>query len=92
MNEQLIKKVDLKIKEELRKVDELELKNSEKVLNAFIKEQVAETDFNATTGYGYNDIGRDKIEKIYADIFKAESALVRNQLLFLLFFVQVIPF
>ncbi len=79
MNEQLIKKVDLKIKEELRKVDELELKNSEKVLNAFIKEQVAETDFNATTGYGYNDIGRDKIEKIYADIFKAESALVRNQ-------------
>ena len=79
MNEELIKKVDLKIKEELEKVDNLERINSEKVLNAFIKEQVAETDFNATTGYGYNDLGRDKIEKIYADIFKAESALVRNQ-------------
>ena len=39
--------------------------NSEKVLNAFIKEQVAETDFFATTGYGYNDLGRDKIERIY---------------------------
>ena len=79
MSEDLIKKIDLKIKDELSKVDELERINSEKVLSAFIKEQVAETDFNSTTGYGYNDVGRDKIEKIYADIFKAESALVRNQ-------------
>lgn len=79
MNEELIKKIDLKIKDELNKVDELERINSEKVLTAFIKEQIAETDFNSTTGYGYNDIGRDKIEKIYSDIFKAESALVRNQ-------------
>lgn len=79
MSEELIKKIDLKIKDELSKVDELERINSEKVLSAFIKEQVAETDFNSTTGYGYNDVGRDKIEKIYADIFKTESALVRNQ-------------
>ena len=79
MSEDLIKKIDLKIKEELSKVDNLERINSEKVLNAFIKEQVAETDFNATTGYGYNDVGRDKIEKIYSDIFKSEDALVRNQ-------------
>ena len=79
MNEELIKKFDFKIKEELEKVDDLERINSEKVLNAFLKEQVLETDFNATTGYGYNDAGRDKIEKIYADIFKAEEALVRNQ-------------
>src|SRR5699024_10554273 len=78
-SEELIKKIDLKIKDELSKVDELERINSEKVLSAFIKEQVAETDFNSTTGYGYNDVGRDKIEKIYADIFKAESTLVRNQ-------------
>ena len=63
MFEELIKKIDLKIKDELNKIDELERVNSEKVLNAFIKEQVAETDFNATTGYGYNDVGRDKIEK-----------------------------
>lgn len=79
MSEDLIKKIDLKIKDELSKVDELERINSEKVLSAFIKEEVAETDFNSTTGYGYNDVGRDKIEKIYADIFIAESALVRNQ-------------
>ncbi len=79
MSEELIKKVDLKIKDELNKIDELERINSEKVLNAFIKEQVAETDFNATTGYGYNDVGRDKLERIYSDIFKSEDALVRNQ-------------
>ena len=79
MSEELIKKIDLKIKDELSKIDDLERVNSEKVLNAFIKEQVAETDFNATTGYGYNDVGRDKIEKIYSDIFKSEDALVRNQ-------------
>ena len=79
MSEELIKKVDFKIKDELEKIDELERRNSEKVLKAFLKEQVAETDFNATTGYGYNDLGRDKIEKIYADIFKSEDALVRNQ-------------
>ena len=79
MREELIKKVDLKIKDELSKIDDLERVNSEKVLNSFIKMQVAETDFNATTGYGYNDLGRDKIEKIYSDIFKSEDALVRNQ-------------
>lgn len=79
MNDELIKEVDLKIKEELNKIDDLELKNSEKVLNAFISNEVVETDFNSTTGYGYNDIGRDKIEKIYSTIFKTEDALVRNQ-------------
>lgn len=79
MSDELIKKVDLMIKDELCKIDEIERINSEKVLDAFLKMQVAETDFNATTGYGYNDVGRDKIEDIYADIFKSESALVRNQ-------------
>ena len=79
MSDELVRKVDLKIKDELSKIDELERINSEKVLNAFIKEQVAETDFNATTGYGYNDVGRDKLERIYSDIFKSEDALVRNQ-------------
>ena len=79
MSDELIKKVDLKIKDELSKVDDLERINSEKVLNAFIKMQVAETDFSATTGYGYNDLGRDAIEKVFARVLKGESALVRNQ-------------
>ena len=43
--------------------------NSLKVLNAFKKNKLSETHFNSTTGYGYNDLGREIIEKIYADIF-----------------------
>ena len=62
-----------------KKIDEVCLENSKKVLNAFWRENLSETDFNSTTGYGYGDIGRDKIEKIYSDIFKSEASLVRNQ-------------
>lgn len=75
----LKKQIDKDIKLELDKVDEIIFKNSQKVLNTFIEEQVSETDFNMTTGYGYGDIGREKIEKVYANIFHAEAALVRNQ-------------
>ncbi len=53
--------------------------NSNKVLNAFKKHKVSTAYFEGTTGYGYGDIGRDAIESIYADIFKSEDALVRNQ-------------
>lgn len=60
-------------------IDEVCLENSKKVLNAFWKENLSESDFNSTTGYGYGDVGRDKIERIYSDIFKSEASLVRNQ-------------
>ena len=53
--------------------------NSKKVLDAFHKNKLSENHFNSTTGYGYNDIGREVIENIYADIFRAEDALVRSQ-------------
>ena len=62
-----------------RSIDEQCYKNSMKVLNAFHKYNLSESDLNGTTGYGYNDIGRDKIEQIYSDIFKSEDALVRSQ-------------
>ena len=61
------------------KIDEVCEYNSLKVLNAFHKNNLSESHFNSTTGYGYNDSGRDVIEEIYADIFKCESALVRTQ-------------
>ena len=79
MLEEIIKNSRSKIEKELQKIDEIEEYNSEKVLNAFTTNNISETDFNTTTGYGYNDIGRDKIEKVFASIFKAESALVRCQ-------------
>ena len=62
-----------------KKIDEVCLENSKKVLNAFWKENLSESDFNSTTGYGYGDVGGDKIERIYSDIFKSEASLVRNQ-------------
>lgn len=75
----IIKNSNNKLKNIFDKIDTIEAYNSEKVLDAFIENNVCESDFNSTTGYGYNDIGRDKIEKVYASIFKAESALVRCQ-------------
>lgn len=67
------------LKDKFKEIDCQCFENSIKVLNAFHKYGVSENDFNSTTGYGYGDIGRDKIEDIYAEIFKSEAALVRNQ-------------
>ena len=67
------------IKPELDKIDDIVFLNSKKVLDAFQKNSVSEYHFNSTTGYGYNDIGRDVIESVYSDIFKSEDALVRSQ-------------
>ena len=76
---ELVKEAEEKLQEIFKKIDEVCDINSLKVLNAFNKNQLSETHFNSTTGYGYNDLGRDTIEKIYADIFKCEDALVRSQ-------------
>lgn len=59
-------------------IERVSLKNTEKVLNAFSNHRVADTYFRGTTGYGYDDQGRDKLEEIYADIFGCEAALVRS--------------
>lgn len=72
-------KCEKEISEYFKKVDDICFFNSEKVLRAFHNNNVSEFHFNATTGYGYNDCGREIIEKVYAEIFKAESAIVRNQ-------------
>lgn len=61
--------------------DEITEYNQQKVLSAFIKNRVDETDFNTTTGYGYNDKGREKLDKLTADIFGAESAVIRAGML-----------
>ena len=75
----LINKSEIEISDELKKIDDIVLFNSMKVLDAFQKEGVSEYHFNSTTGYGYNDIGRDVIESVYSNIFKSEDALVRSQ-------------
>lgn len=65
--------------EEFNKIDQQTTLNSLKVLNAFHKNSVTESCFNETTGYGYNDLGRDTIEKVFSDVLGSEDALVRNQ-------------
>lgn len=66
-------------KDEFSKIDEICFKNTSKVIEAFHEEEVCENDFNQTTGYGYDDIGREKIEKIFARVLNFPDALVRNQ-------------
>ena len=78
-NQEWIKKIDDKINLEIKKIDELEEYYSSLVLKAFNEYKVSETDFYGTTGYGYNDVGRDKIDSIFAYILKSEKALVRSQ-------------
>ena len=82
MDEKIIKLVndsEKDLDEEFKKIDEICEYNSLKVLNAFWNNKLSEAHFSQTTGYGYDDIGRDVIEKIYAEIFGAEDALVRSQ-------------
>ena len=75
----LIEKEEKNIEKQLKEVDKICEYNSFKVLKAFQDNKISEAHFNETTGYGYNDIGRETIENIYKDIFKAEDALVRGQ-------------
>lgn len=74
-----IQKCEEKLQKKYQEIDNISLYNSNKVLSAFQKNKVSESHFNGTTGYGYNDEGRDIIEKVYKDIFAAEDALVRTQ-------------
>ena len=76
---EMIKNAELEIKEVFEKINEQCQKNSEKVLSAFQKYKISEAHFSSTTGYGYSDLGRDTIEKVFADVLKGEDALVRSQ-------------
>jgi len=75
----LAQKAEVECANEFKKIDELCELNSFKVLNAFRENNVSEMHFNSTTGYGYNDIGREIIEKVFAQVLGAEDALVRSQ-------------
>ena len=76
---QLVMDAEKDCREEFAKIDEVEYKNSLKVLSSFHKNEITESHFNATTGYGYNDLGRDGIEAVFRDVLGAEKALVRSQ-------------
>ena len=75
----LSKKVESDLRPIFNETEEIAEYNSLKVLSAFQKYNLSEMHFNGTTGYGYGDIGRDTIENIFSEIFKAEDSLVRTQ-------------
>lgn len=74
-----VTKVENMIQPRIEEIDEQVLYNQQRVLDLFRKHHVGEEDLVPSTGYGYDDIGRDKIEDIYADYFKVDDALVRPQ-------------
>jgi len=75
----LSKKVEKDIEGVFKQIDEVCEYNSIKVLKAFQKYNISELHMGSTTGYGYGDIGRDTIEKVFADVLDAEDCLVRSQ-------------
>lgn len=78
---QLIADTEAKLEPYFKNIEEIAYINQEKVLDAFHAVKVSESDLLGTTGYGYDDIGRDHLEAVYAHAFKAEDALVRPQII-----------
>ena len=78
---ELAKQAEEQVQKEFQEVDKLCEKNSLKILNAFQKYHVSDIHFNSTTGYGNSDIGRDTIEKVFAEVLHAEDSLVRTQII-----------
>ena len=79
--EELKIKVEKELEPQFKEIERICEINSLKVLSAFQKNNLSESHFNTSTGYGIDESGRNKIEEIYADVFKAEDALVRTQLI-----------
>ncbi len=76
---ELLQTCEEECQEEFKKVDQICFKNTCKILQSFHEQQISETDFASTTGYGYNDIGREKIEKIFSKVLGCQDAIVRVQ-------------
>lgn len=73
--------IEFSLQKRFQEIDQIAEYNQMKVIQAMQKNRVSDAHFASTTGYGYNDIGRDTLEKVYASLFHAESALVRPNLI-----------
>ena len=76
-NKELVKQAEKSLVEQFEIIDEIRDFNQEKVLNAFIDNKVAPEHFYTVSGYGHDDLGREVLDRVFADVFKAEKALVR---------------
>lgn len=75
----IVEKAEYELLTKFKEIDDIAFFNSKKVLEAFQKYRISSVHFDSTTGYGYDDLGRDTIEKVFADVLSAEDALVRVQ-------------
>lgn len=73
----LADRAESKCIDRFRKIDRVAQKNTERVLNSFRNHRVSDSCFAGTTGYGYDDLGRETLDQIYADLLGTESAIVR---------------
>ena len=73
-------RVEESLEDRMRRIDAVAQINQLKVLDAMRRNRISAEHFNGTTGYGYNDLGRDDLEKVYADTFHTQAALVRPQI------------
>jgi cystathionine beta-lyase family protein involved in aluminum resistance len=78
---ELVKAAELAIDSRFKEIDSIVLRNQHKILAAFHKHQVSDFHFSSSSGYGYNDSGRDVLEAVYADVFGTEAALVRPHII-----------
>ena len=76
-SKELIKQAEKSLAKEFEQIDEIRDYNQEKVLKAFIENKVAPEHFYTVSGYGHDDLGREVLDRVFADVFKAEKALVR---------------
>lgn len=76
-SKEIIKQAERDLREQFEKIDDIRDYNQEKVLNAFVENRVAPEHFYTVSGYGHDDLGREVLDKVFAQVFKAEKALVR---------------
>ena len=74
---EIVKKAEKELVKEFEYIESIRDYNQEKVLSAFIENKVAPEHFYTVSGYGHDDIGRDVLDKVFADVFRAEAAIVR---------------
>ncbi len=75
---EIVQNAEFKVKQYFNKVDEIKEYNQEKVLKAFIDNKIGLEHFASVSGYGHDDMGREALDKVFAQVFKAEKAVVRN--------------
>lgn len=73
----LAERVEAQLTDKFRQIDKISAKNTQKVMAAFQENKVSDACFAGTTGYGYDDLGREVLDKVYAQVFRTEAALVR---------------